>query len=185
MKQSVAFLLLLLTASIHGNAASSFAITESLPAAIAAGSVNVITGDHYFTEEDIVVQGAFPLRIPRTYISSSKSWKHFSHFFAYFGTEYYRECESDDQDRVRWIIEITEPNGTVLVFEGSPYGNQKKKHPIMFYLQSDRFNQGLTNTGKGEISARTNLKNVRIEMESGKKSFLFTAQMDLFDTIKR
>ena len=173
MKQFFTFLLVLLTVSLYSDRPPPFAITESLPASLVAGSVNVITGDHYFTEEDIVIQGAFPLKIPRTYISSSKKWQDFPHLCAYFETEYYERSESEDHDSALWLIQITESNGTVLSFEANPTALRKKKQPIMFYLQASRFNQGLTNAAKGEISGKTNLKNVRIEMESKKESFLF------------
>ncbi|MBS0651809.1 MAG: hypothetical protein JSR93_11675, partial [Verrucomicrobia bacterium] len=39
------------------------AVTEGEPSALVAGCVNAITGDLYFNEEDVIVQGYIPLRL--------------------------------------------------------------------------------------------------------------------------
>ena len=46
---------------------SSYAVTEGVSAAIVAGAVNAITGDHYVAEADYQIQGAVPLTLPRVY----------------------------------------------------------------------------------------------------------------------
>ncbi len=98
---------------------SHIATTEGDPSSIVAGSVNVITGDHYVAETDIVVQGAVPLRLPRLYLGSREErvhvgWHFFNHLYAR------RDSLNTDPEfngpRGSQIT-LTEPTGTVLIFE--------------------------------------------------------------------
>ena len=161
---------LLFFTRLVANQPPSFALTESMPSAFVAGTVNVITGNHYVFEEEITVQGAFPLRIPRIYISGCgdttfSGWQLFPHLFAGISTEYRNE------DSAFWKILVREPNGTPLEFE-TEAARPRKGRPLIFKLKADDSRKGLTNMGRGQISGRTNLKNIRIELAYDHKSFI-------------
>ncbi len=155
-------LFLLLSFQIFADS-SNYAVTEGSPSALVAGAVNAITGDHYIAEVDYQVQAAAPLNLPRTYISSRNGahvgWQLFHHLYA----AYYADKEEDPR---RYRVQLIEPNGSTLNFERS-YKKQKQKHTIIFN-PIDLSAQGLTNTGRGEISGKTHLKNVRVEMSENR-----------------
>ena len=123
-------LLLFRCVSLFANVAT----TESDPRALIEGVVNAITGKAYIVEEDIVAQGYHPLRMGRTYDGNRNRYVVFEHLrlqYAYGSP----------------ILVIPEPNGTSLGY---------KFHENTFRCIDF---QGIANTAKGEISARTNLKN--------------------------
>lgn len=153
---------LLFSLSLHSEEVdTSLAITENIPSAIVAGAVNAITGDHYFVEEDIVIQGAVPLKIPRYYVSSRASesfggWGFFKHLYASYAGETKE-------------VTVVEPNGTCLYLEGE----KESEDPYCFKLL--RTSEGYTNAAHGMISGKTNIKNIKLEMDSKKKGFFFTS----------
>jgi hypothetical protein len=53
---------------------NNVATTESDPSALIEGCVNAITGDAYVVEDDIIIQGAEPLRLSRSYASPKRKW---------------------------------------------------------------------------------------------------------------
>lgn len=161
MNSLILMFLLVLVFPLFPTQPPSLAITESLPSTLVAGFVNAITGDHYVAEEEIVVKGAFPLKIPRSYISGHGDktlvgWQLFPHFFAGFFVEY-------RNDTAYLKIIVKEPNGSALEFETQTY-KPKKKQPIILKLKHDTVRKGLTNAGRGKISGQTNLKNIRVEL---------------------
>jgi hypothetical protein len=67
------FLLPLFFSTVFFLATSLFgrvAVTENEPSALVEGIVNVITGDLYALEDDIIIQAAEPIRLRRSYISN-------------------------------------------------------------------------------------------------------------------
>ena len=167
MMQIIPLFFILFSHALFSNNPISLAVTESLPSALVAGSVNAITGDHYCAEEDIIIQAAFPLKIPRSYISGKGNktflgWQLFPHLFAGLYLEY-------RNDTAYWVMVVKEPNGSTLEFETSTY-KPKKNNNIILSLKKDTYRKGLTNVGRGVISAQTNLKNIRVEMSYDKKT---------------
>ncbi len=117
------------------------AVTEGYPSFLIDGCVSAITGDYYHTCDDIVVQGAEPIRIPRTYLSSRHleergGWSNLEHLYANRGPEYYH---------------TTEINGTKLAYKVASR-NQKCN-------LSHRALTKITNCARGELSARNDLSN--------------------------
>ncbi len=161
-----AFLLLVLTLPILCYT-QSYTVTEGSSAALVAGAVNAITGEHYVAESDYQVQAAVPLTLPRVYISGLSTnnhvgWQLFQHLYA----AYYID---EREDPFRHEIRLIEPNGTLLVFERSQKIRRSK--PIIFNPINTSAAKGLTNVGRGKISGQTNLKNIRVEMQHDKKQF--------------
>ncbi|MGE0669383.1 MAG: RHS repeat-associated core domain-containing protein [Parachlamydiales bacterium] len=145
------------------------AVTEGEPSALVAGCVNAITGDLYFNEEDVIVQGYIPLRLPRHYISGDgmgkmASWSFLDHLEAK-----YKASESEHE------IKIWDPNGSSFTFRCSADEVQrhlkKKSHTPKFRPPSSQETPGLTNTASGEISAKHNLKNACVRLEGEGKYF--------------
>lgn len=145
------------------------AVTEGDPSTLVAGCVNAITGDLYLDEEDAIVQGYIPLRLPRHYISGDgmgelAGWSFFEHLEAK-----YKGGESEHQ------IKIRDLNGSSYTFR-CPAGDvhrhlHKKSHPPKFRPPPPEETPGMTNTAQGEISGRHNLKNAYIRLEEEGKSF--------------
>jgi RHS repeat-associated protein len=177
MKRIVFSLLLALQLYADPKDPYVLAVTEGEPATLIGGVVSAITGDLYFAEEDVVVQGYVPLHLPRYYVSgngegSRAGWSFISHLNA--------TLKPLDANQI--AITVQDPNGSTFVFRGprqevtSKYEDKvytKKKH-----VEDTRFNPpapaatpGLTNTGQGEISGRTNLKNAYIKLEADGRHF--------------
>jgi YD repeat-containing protein len=141
----------------------SLAVTEGEPATLVEGCVSAITGDLYLTEEDALIQGYVPLRLPRQYLSGDgkgtlASWSFTNHLKAT-----YKGGETEHK------ITVQEPNGSTFIFKcpaEEVYNHfQKKKHPPKFRPPSAHETPGLTNTAQGEISGHSNLKNACVRLE--------------------
>ncbi len=151
------FFFLFVTVALFGQVA----VTENEPSALVEGIVNAVTGDLYALEDDIIIQGAEPLRLKRSYISGKGegSWCFFENLSAVL------------LPPVR-ILKVREPNGTVLCYryDLKEADYRKKKHKAhqqyLFHpLNLTKDAQGLTNTARGKISAHTNLKNQYVSMD--------------------
>ena len=129
------------------------AVTEGYPSFLIDGCVSAITGDYYHTCDDIVVRGAEPIRIPRTYLSSRHlegraGWSNLDHLYADRGPEYYH---------------TTEMNGTKLSYNCE---NRNQKCRL-----SHRTLTKITNCARGELSARNDLGNQYILSNSSGDHF--------------
>lgn len=152
------------------------AVTENDPNSIVEG-VSVITGDFYCEKQDVLIQGAEPIHIGRSYVS--QKGKGFWDFLFYH--QVYMDWGSK-------LVEVTEPSGAVLIyegirseealkeearFEGTLYEESLKKeggNSLTFTLKSSNI-KGMVNTGRGFISGLSNIKNQRIHL-SGDRKFL-------------
>lgn len=137
---------------------------EGEPSAIIAGCVNVITGNYNDAQTDMVVPGPDPLVFQRLY--SSGNWKGsgfkdgWSHNHATKGKIFlyppllcYCAC-------------LPEPSGGTMLYFSNPgifRANDRGNvyHPSKAELRTfaHGYLAGLANTGSGEISGRTNVKN--------------------------
>jgi RHS repeat-associated protein len=129
------------------------ATTENEPSALVNG-VNVITGDLYLLEEDLVVQGAEPIRLQRHYISSKGQgyWNMFSYHRAFI-------------DFSSKVIEVVEEGGARLYYQWKEKSHKNKKRTTFYSIDlGEESSKGLTNTARGKPSGKTNLKNQNIEM---------------------
>lgn len=131
---------------------ASTIVTENDPSTLVEGLVSIITGDLYLAEEDIAIEGAEPLHLKRHFIT--KSWN--ISFFQHLSAFYFPKQQG---------ISIYERNGSMLLF--------RKKADNDFFTLLD-FSQlpGISNTGRGFISAMTNLKNYRITFSNDTFSLL-------------
>lgn len=151
-------------------------VTENDPSTLVDG-VSVITGDFYTYQEDYVVQGAEPIALRRSYLSNNPEMREYPHLIASY------LCESN-------IFLLQEPNGTPLFYSESPKRLARpigenfyaKKEGSVFYRALEYIQQtkGVSNTAKGNPSAKSRLERQSIVFDRGKdpkgKSFtLFAA----------
>ncbi len=163
--KTLIFSLLVINSALFGHVA----VTENEPSALVEGIVNAVTGDLYVVEDDIVIQGAEPLRLRRSYISANGegNWGFIENLFAVLRPPIHR-------------LTVFEPNGTRLDYLYEIQNTDKKKHkkkkPKAAQYDFHPLNvaqdaQGLTNTARGKISAHTNLKNQYIRMDGDHERF--------------
>ena len=137
---------------------STTATTENEPSALVNG-VNVITGDLYLLEEDAVVHGAEPIPLQRNYISQ-KGYGYWNMF------SYHRAFADFDST----TIEIIEPSGARLFYKWDAKYHKRKTIRTFYSVNLDDENsKGLTNTARGSLSGKTNLKNQNIHMSSDRE----------------
>ena len=135
--------------------ASTTATTENEPSAL-VNNVNVVTGDLYLIEEDVMVQGAEPLHLQRNYISQKGEgyWNMFSYHRAYIDFDSH-------------VIEVIEPSGARLYYKWDVKQHKHKTSKVFYAINPKEENsKGLTNTARGKPSGKTNLKNQNIHMDS-------------------
>lgn len=137
---------------------SSVAVTENEPSALVEGLVNVITGDCYAYEEDILIPGAEPLKLKRSYISAKGE-----------GKWIFLESLLAHLLPLSNHVVLTEPNGTELLYRYAPQKQQKHNAETIFYpLDLNQDASGLTNTARGILSGKTNLKNQHVSIQGDK-----------------
>ncbi|MGE4572970.1 MULTISPECIES: RHS repeat-associated core domain-containing protein [Parachlamydia] len=132
----------------------SFANLLGVPNGIVAGMVNVVTGDFIQHDVDLVLPGSTPLTLERTYSSSfgehgslSLGWNfnHYKHLNVHF---------MGKKENRRYEVLLNEGMGAIANFEGYiPI-------PIKAKISDNSLKFGATNCGKGEISGKTNPKNI-------------------------
>ncbi len=122
------------------------------PSTLVDGKVNAITGEPCLAETDLLIQGAEPIRIYRTYVSTMDSHK--KKRWDWVVNSSFASYEKDD---TKYRCIIAEKNGCPIVF--------KKAHPFSvngtkyFRLDPSELNKGFSNTCYGMPSARTHLQN--------------------------
>ena len=135
-------------------------VTENDPNSFVNG-VNVITGDFCMLKEDVVIQGTEPISLQRSYVSQKGKgyFEQFSHLRAFINAK-------------ARVLEVIEKNGSKLFYEWDYKGvgtdSEKIFHPL------DLNKQGISNTAKGSISGKTNLKNQKIHLYKDYKKFSIT-----------
>jgi RHS repeat-associated protein len=140
------------TTSLLGTTAAT---TENEPSALVNG-VNVITGDLYLSLKDLSVHGLEPIHLQRHYISQ-KGLGYWNMF------PYHRAFADFDAKN----IEIIEPSGARIFYRWDEKRHKNKTvrtfHPVDLKEENSK---GVTNTARGKISGKTNLKNQNIHMSS-------------------
>lgn len=148
-----------LTSSLLGDVTSLISTLENDPSAFIEGQVNALTGRPALYEEDLVIQGVEPIRITRTYIDQEKGdWR--------FGVDFGQISETDkayrlmiwEKDRVPILYKEAEK----VKINGAKY---------IRYVPSS-LEKGFSNTGRGRISSRTNLKNNYIFVHKNRENFI-------------
>ena len=172
------FLFLIFFSSLFAERATT-SVTENDPSTLVEG-VSMITGDFCTYDQFHTVQGAEPIRFKSCYLTKGLFFTGHEHLIATFIV-------------FSNIIELSEPNGTTVLYQDSPknrrsidknfFGDPEKKkkwRPVTYTtLNFNETAQGLSNTASGHISGQTHLKNQRIvfhpEHDHSGKSFTLYA----------
>jgi RHS repeat-associated protein len=127
---------------------SSIISTENEPSVLVDGKVNAITGRWCATERDLIIRGAEPIVISRTY-NKSEDWK-FDHFI------HVEETNTIYHNKASFLI--TESTGSQIEYRFSGQTSLIQGQKYKRYTPGN-LTEGYTNTGRGSISGRTNLHN--------------------------
>lgn len=145
------------------------AATEGDPSSTICDSVSLLTGDFVVFSEDLVIEGAEPLRIHRHYVSGdglgyNGGWEFFPHLELklLLKKEKPKKKKITDKDFIR--IQTAEPNGTSLIFKRTEKQDLKKAW-VPYAIDFEKRGKGITNTSRGAISGRTNLRNHKLYQE--------------------
>lgn len=133
------------------------------PSSFVNDTVNVIEGNFYLTMPHLRVPGHVPLDLVQYYNSQSRytSWlgvgMSLNYAFAMMGSE---DSEKTHDKYGKYALLACEvPGGSIIRCIGKPEFDSTND----FYIDPDVIHAGLTNCGSGEISARHNLKNIRLK----------------------
>ncbi len=140
---------------------------EGDPSGVVAGCVNAITGTYSESEVDIAIAGSEPLSLQRFYCSADWTDGMLCHGWTYNHAR--TACLT--REGPYYLIKASEATGGAVSYIGL-WGSVRKGRTTQkkdYYATPDRgmhadqrlseWQKGLTNTGTGEISGRTNLKN--------------------------
>lgn len=115
--------------------------------------VNVINGDYSYSSVDFDLPGADPLIFHRTYCSSNYQYRAFYHTWTH------NHCGLVNSYKSKKHLHV--------IISGALSGeipfrqNLKDKEQIL-YINRDILEKGVTNCGQGEISGRSNIKNMEV-----------------------
>ncbi len=142
------------------------AATEGEPHLNISDTVSPITGNFYLGRDDLVVQGIEPLHIPSLYISGDGR----TEYLGKVGWEILPHQQLVllicNQHQIKDVV-VTEKNGSRLEFN----------HTIdnEYHIDLKRHGPGITNDGKGALSARTHLRNAYVLQKKDLKRMTYYA----------
>jgi len=157
-------------ASVSQSKASNDSSNDSLvnflgePSAFVNGMVNAITGSYSDSQVDLVIPGVEPLVIQRSYSSSDGCRSQKGSLFHAWNLNHcgviQTEKMSEQKNGYTSLAICTE--GTAEIYYDMEVRYDKKIKNNSYRLTKEVVKNGLTNSGGGQISGRTNLKNNRL-----------------------
>lgn len=157
---------------------SSLASSNGLISTIVDDSVCVITGEYIDSETDLILPGPEPLVLGRNYSSGNCSRSELFH-----GWQMNHSLWIEMDDLWREAV-LTEGSGAVLTYKTDLTEPERKKKRKKEKKDFEEFRfeepKGLTNCFGEEISARSNLRNQKLEIDSkNKQGHLHGASKDV------
>lgn len=137
-------------------------VSHQAPQTFVNDTVNVIDGNFCMQMQHLTVPGHVPLDLVQYYNnqSSYEGWRgtgmSLNYGFWIQGREYSEKKHDTEEKYALMIAEA--PGGSIITCLGVAKSTGKSE----YYLDPDVIYKGLSNCGSGKISARSNLKNVRI-----------------------
>jgi RHS repeat-associated protein len=158
MGKWICLLQLLLLAAVYGDLREDELLDNAAStSAYVYDCVNAISGSYVDSEVDLVIPAPQPFGFRRSYSSANKTegplglgW---GHNFPY-------RLNNVDLGAAYRSVEIEQPGGSGLPMVSGFY----EKGTMNFYVNRDLCFYGLTNTGGGEISGKTNHKNITLKL---------------------
>ncbi len=133
---------------------------ERDPTVLVEGCVHALTGDLSVQSDPIIVQGKEPIVIYYSFVSSTGKWEFFPHTTLILNDPNKSSGKGSTQNYT--VVELAEPNGCPMTYRWTEGKNYALITP-----------KGIPNTAKGEISAKTNLKNQHL-FRTNKFTFTLT-----------
>ncbi len=144
-----------------------FEIIQGDPCAVVAQSVNVITGDFIDMQMDLCIPGAEPLILQRFLNSSSLGDED-----PFKACQFNHDISLEKEDHSEFILR--DGYGAKIHFDRDYHKKKLKKHEqVDYHIFSEILQKRVTNTGRGEISSRTNLKNLILHKGHKESSFAY------------
>lgn len=129
-------------------------------------NVSTIHGDYTEVEVDLTVASPDSLVLSRFYSSRDTSttasfggWRFIPHCYLKVEKDPKNECYSTAEGKFeRTFVYVGSPEGSILTYVGWKNVTQSTKG-VLFKIDAEIDNRGISNTARGDISAWTNLKN--------------------------
>ncbi|MCB1118110.1 MAG: RHS repeat protein, partial [Chlamydiia bacterium] len=138
----------------------TLALTHGEPSSMVEGCVSAITGGLYLNQADIVVKGAEPITFTRQYVSD--------HYLSTYRGWQFCGISSASHIKIGINFLINDGRGIYLDFYINDLNKaeklRKKKQAIPLVLDPGWLNAAISNSANHEISARTNLYNMRAQV---------------------
>lgn len=155
------------------------AATEGDPSNTICDCVSLLTGDFVAFSEDLVIDGAEPLYIHRHYVSGdgvgyNGGWEFFPHLELKMIPKKTKVKKGKRVGKDYRRIVVTEPNGTRLIFKRQKKTNLRKVW-VPYAVDFEKHGKGITNTSRGPISGKTNLRNHILHQETENRIMLHCA----------
>lgn len=190
------FIFLFLLTNVFTNFPSTpshLAVTRGVSSSFVEGCVNVITGDYYISQNDILVKGKEPIKISRVYLSKNNEtkncgWNFFPYMTAILNLKTYT-CFAPEKDGS--ILAYKIPKRKYKYKKHTHWFNSKKtKKKIkkkneeakvhnntnyVFELKEESYEAGITNASHLEISGKINVKNNYVVANGKLNSFTIAA----------
>lgn len=144
---------------------------EGEPSSMVAGCVNAITGTYGDTQVDLVVPGPLPLISQRSYCSSGVYSTRFLH--SGWSNTHPKELKWIINQYYLYTVVESEPTGTTLTYLSKATVDLNGAVPTgttAFDIHAWEFEDGLTNTARGEIGGRTNYGNQTVTYTQSKET---------------
>lgn len=160
MKYSISALFVLLC---MGLAAVDNTSLDVDPSAIVHSSVNAMTGDLFVSEVDLTVKGHEPIHLKRLFVSHTPKGA-----WGYWDLHPYLQLQFHTEEG-RALVPLS--SGTVLTYY-SPSNTEQALQKVVFQPKLP-IGQicGIANSSRGELSARTNIKNMQVHLLTDQQEF--------------
>ncbi len=133
-----------------------FSEVEGDPSSIIGGCVNILTGSYVESEVDLSMPVPEPLELQRFYNSLIQTNEALFSNWTYNINPYAIMDKADDQ----LVLTVPESNGGAVIYKGDQHQVSYVPHEKKVTPQwVEQYKSGYTNTGSGDISGKTNLKN--------------------------
>lgn len=135
---------------------------ETVPSSIVDG-VSVISGAFNYTETDLVIEGAHPHVLQRTYCSQETTVGHvgIGWSFPYHSYMISSQKKKRDDEHKYYTLALSNNKKTM---EMEFFKKHAEKYGVDCYSLSEKaWKRGVVNSSSGEISARTNMRKTRVE----------------------
>ena len=136
------------------------------------GCVNVISGDFTDYQADLILPSPESIAFTRFYSSHNIYHEGFGHSWVHSFQSNLKISKFKDDKKPHGMAEYQDPYGSTAFYQGRMPDSSNQYQSALKIDPGYKKNKGLTNTGRGIISGRTNLKNTSIFAINPRERFL-------------